>query len=361
MRTVRVDLGPRSYDVHVGAGALAGLAGLIPEAPDAERVVIISDRNVDVRWGSAAERGLAGRGRVERLAVPAGEGSKSLGEAENLLAELARLQVRRTDLIVALGGGMVGDLAGFVASVYLRGIPLVQAPTTLLAQVDAAIGGKTAVNLPEGKNLVGTFSQPLAVVADPATLATLPEREYRSGLAEVVKYGLCFEPGILELLEERAGGVEGRDEELLEEIVARCAAIKAAVVSEDEYDVADRRAILNYGHTLAHALEAHGGYRQWLHGEAVAVGMVFAAALAAELGMIGDDEVAHHLRLLDRLGLPTSAPAIDVDEAARLWSVDKKYRMGQRWVLLKAIGSPVITAAVDPASVARAAKRVLPG
>jgi 3-dehydroquinate synthase len=216
--------------------------------------------------------------------------------------------------------------------------------------VDAAIGGKTAVNLSCGKNLVGTFHQPAAVVADTRTLTTLPEREYRSGLAEVAKYGFSLDPPILDLLEANLDRVAARDPDLLEELVARSAGIKARIVAEDELDLKDRRAILNYGHTFGHALELDGGYERWLHGEAISVGLVFAATLAGASGLLDQDAVERHRSVLDRLGLPTRAD-FDPGAMAARWSMDKKHRGVQHWVLLRGIGDPVVTPDVGPAAI----------
>jgi 3-dehydroquinate synthase len=294
---------------------------------------------------------------VERIVVESGETSKSLEAAGSVLEELARRKLRRGDLLVALGGGMVGDLAGFVASIYQRGMPLVQAPTSLLAQVDAAVGGKTAVNLAAGKNLAGTFYQPVTVIADTATLQSLPEREFRSGLAEVAKYGFSLDPGLLEQIEGSLEGISARDPDVLEAIVARCVAIKASIVAADERDVDDRRIVLNYGHTLAHALEALGSYREWLHGEAVAVGLVFAASLAGELGLLAAEDVERHRSLLVALGLPVTA-AFDPAEIEGAWAMDKKYRGGVRWVLLKGLGNAFVTTKVGSRELSRALEAV---
>ncbi|GAC1363495.1 MAG: 3-dehydroquinate synthase [Actinomycetota bacterium] len=348
MRTIGVSLGARSYEVQVGAGALAKAATLVPPIAGCERVAIVSDSNVDAAWGGVAGEAFAALGSsgdVHRFSVPAGEPSKALGVVGQLLEDLASCRIRRSDLLVALGGGMVGDLAGFAASVYQRGMPLVQAPTSLLAQVDAAVGGKTAVNLRAGKNLTGTFYQPRAVIADPTTLATLPEREYRSGLAEVAKYGFSFDPGLLDVLEASLAGIAARDPEVLETIVARSVAIKASVVASDELDLEDRRIMLNYGHTLAHALEAWGGYERWLHGEAVSLGLVFASVLAREAGLLDAAGAERHRSVLAALGLPVTA-AFDPAEVAGAWTMDKKYRGGVRWVLLNGLGNPVVTTAV---------------
>ncbi|MGH2689773.1 MAG: 3-dehydroquinate synthase family protein, partial [Actinomycetota bacterium] len=276
MRTVRVELGTRSYAIHVGDGLLGKLAELVPDLPHARRAVVIADANVRPLWVDPVVASLRSLD-VHVLEVPAGERSKSIEVAGDVLEQFGRWGIRRHDLVLALGGGMVGDLAGFVASVYQRGTAVVQLPTSLLAMVDASIGGKTGVNLSSGKNMVGTFWQPAAVVADTRTLTTLPAREYRSGLAEAAKYGFSLDPGILDLLEAGREAVAARDPGLLEDLVARSASIKAGIVAEDELDLLDRRAILNYGHTFGHALELDGGYETWLHGEAVSVGLVFAA------------------------------------------------------------------------------------
>ncbi|MGH2732489.1 MAG: 3-dehydroquinate synthase [Actinomycetota bacterium] len=357
MRTIPVDLGPRAYRVHVGPGLLERAAELVPASREMERVALISDGNVDPLWGDLAAKAFPSSVEVQRLVVAAGERSKSLDTAGVLLEEMALRRIRRDDLVVALGGGMVGDLAGFVASVYQRGVALVQAPTSLLAQVDAAVGGKTGVNLPEGKNLVGTFYQPRAVVADTEVLATLPEREFRSGLAEVAKYGLSLDPPLLDLIEENPEAIRERDPGLLEKVVGRCVEIKAGVVAADEHDLADRRVMLNYGHTFGHALEALGDYERWLHGEAVAVGLVFAGALACEMGLLDSASLRRHVQILEALGLPTTAP-FEPDELVPLWSMDKKYRAGQRWVLLKSIGEAVLISDVGEGPVQKALERV---
>lgn len=356
MRNVEVDLGPRSYSVFVGAGLLKDLNDLIPEMPLAGGCVVIADRNTERLYGEAVEGSLSSRGPVHRIEIDPGETSKSFAAAAGILEELASKKLRRDDLLVTLGGGMVGDLGGFVASVYQRGIPLVHLPTSLLAQVDAAVGGKTAVNLPAGKNLAGTFHQPSAVVADVSTLETLPEEEFRSGLAEVVKYGLTLAPGILGVLEGSRDAVLARDAGVMEELVTECVEVKARLVSADEHDHGDR-VLLNYGHTLGHALEAAHGYGKWLHGEAVSVGMVFAAALAGELGLLDEASIARHESILESFGLPIRG-VFDPDEMIAAMSIDKKYRGGQRWVLLKGIGEAVVESGVDERAVRKALGRV---
>jgi 3-dehydroquinate synthase len=273
--------------------------------------------------------------------VPQGEEAKTLQVADALYRQLALQEAHRADVIVALGGGVTGDLAGFVAATYMRGLPLVQVPTTLTAQVDAAIGGKTAVNLPEGKNLVGAFHQPSGVLADVATLATLPDREFRSGLAEVAKYALSLDTELLEILETRPGDVLARDRSLLEGLVVRCVRAKAATVAADERDEG-ARLVLNYGHTLGHALERIDAFTGRSHGEAVAAGMVFAARLSEAMRVAGPGLANRTQRLLKSLGLQDAGafpPPEQVLEAMRL---DKKYRTGLRFVVLEEVGRPVV-------------------
>ena len=268
---------------------------------------MIADAPVAERYLPALADGLAARGLgVVHLGVPEGEEAKSLQVMNALERQLATQEAHRDDPIVALGGGAVGDLAGFVAATYMRGVPFVQVPTTLTAQVDAAIGGKTAVNIPEGKNLVGAFHQPVAVLADVATLATLPDRAFRSGLAEIAKYALTLDLELLELLERDPSPLLGREPRVLEEVVTRCVRAKAAVVAADERDTG-RRLILNYGHTLGHALERQDAFAGRTHGEAISAGMVFAARLSEALGRGTPGLAARHVRLLASLGLETDA------------------------------------------------------
>ena len=311
---VTVDLGKRSYDVHVGAGVRTMLADVMPAG--ARRAAVITQDSV----GWAVDSGLD----QTVFAVGAGEEAKSLSEVERLCREMASAGFTRADAIVAVGGGVVTDLAGFVAAVYHRGMSYVSVPTTLLAQVDAAIGGKTGVNLPEGKNLVGAFWQPHAVLCDTETLATLPPRELRSGQGELAKYHF--------LGGERVGG-EQLDDMGLEERIAASVRIKAAVVSADERE-GGRRAVLNYGHTLAHAIETAGRY-DLRHGEAVAVGLVYAAEVALRLGRIDEARVAEHRRVVASYGLPERLPsALDDDnELLALFGRDKKAVGGVTLVL----------------------------
>lgn len=309
MRRVRVDLAERGYDVLIGAGVHRLVDGVLTGR---QRVAVISQEGIARHWGSRITESIEAAGaKVAMFMMADGEEAKCLKTVETLCSELAAWGLLRTDALVALGGGVVGDTAGFVAATYYRGIAWVQAPTTLLAQVDAAIGGKTGVNLPEGKNLVGAFHQPLAVLADIDTLTTLPEREYRAGLGEVAKYAFLGDAALWELLESgsgASGSLETRDPAVLTAVVERSAMAKAVVIAADEFERTGLRATLNYGHTLAHALETVGGYGL-LHGEAVAVGAMFAAHLAHQLGRIDAARVEAHNGLLVALGLPTTAPA----------------------------------------------------
>lgn len=356
MRRVAIDAPSRSYEVLVGDGILGSAGELIPQG-DEESITVLTDRRVRAHWWDVAKQTLNARGKkLVLLDVNPGEGSKSFTSAANLLRRMARRSIRRHDLLVTLGGGVITDLGGFVASIYQRGIPLVHMPTSLVAQVDAAIGGKTAINLPQGKNLAGTFYQPISVIADTSTLSTLPHREYVSGLAEVIKYGLTLDPDLLTVIAD-VEPIRNRDPGFLEEVVSRCAQVKGRIVSEDEGDTSSR-AVLNYGHTFGHALEAHGGYERWLHGEAISVGMVFAAELSRELGLVSEDVVAEHRRIFQMHGLPVAAP-FDPEEIAKRWNMDKKNLRGQRWVLLSDLGEWKLVGDVGAAQIQAALQRMV--
>jgi 3-dehydroquinate synthase len=339
---VTVPLPGRAYDVVIGPGVLGEAALHLPGFPKATRAFVIADRNVvDLAFDTlSASLGTAGLD-VVLLTVPAGEGAKTLQVYGTLLHQLATQEAHRDDVVVALGGGSTGDLAGFVASTYMRGLPFVQAPTTLLAQVDAAVGGKTAVNLPEGKNLVGTFAQPRLVLADVDPLAALAERDFRSGLAEVAKVALTLDPALLATLETDPGPVLARDPAALEALVARCVSAKSRTVAQDELDTG-ARLILNYGHTLGHSLERLDAFAGRTHGEAVALGMVFAARLAERRGTAAAGLTGRTTRLLSSLGLEVDGPLPPTDEVLAAFRVDKKFDGAVRFVLLEAIGEPVV-------------------
>ncbi|MEI6241455.1 MAG: 3-dehydroquinate synthase [Planctomycetia bacterium] len=357
-RTIRLRLDgaaatDRSYDIVVGTGVIDTLGRALADA-NTRRSVVIADAAVASTHAARAVASLRGAGiETTLLAVPAGESSKSAGEAARLWSECARLAVDRRTHVVAVGGGVVGDLAGFVAATFARGLPLWQVPTTLVAQVDSAIGGKTGINLDAGKNLVGAFWQPRGVVADIDTLATLPDREFTSGLAEVLKYGVILDADLFAWIEANAAAIRRRAPEALLHIVERSAALKAHVVERDEHETSGLRAILNYGHTFAHAFETAAGYGTLLHGEAVAIGMAAAARLAADMGRIGADVVARQDSLLRALGLPVTAadlrwtPPASADLLA-IMGRDKKTVDGRlRFVLPTRIGHVELVDGID--------------
>ncbi len=345
MRTVTVALGEREYPVRIGS-QLIGQGGGIAEILPAPRAVIVTNETVGPLYGEALPAGLAGAG-VEVLGVvqlPDGEEHKDLTTLARVYDELLGARADRKTAMVALGGGVIGDLAGFAAATYQRGVPLVQVPTTLLAQVDAAVGGKTGVNHPQGKNLIGAFYQPRAVIADTDTLDTLPDRELRAGLAEVIKYGLIRDPDFFEYLEGTAESVLARDREALGQAIHRSCQNKADVVAADERE-ADQRALLNLGHTFAHAIETGTGYTTWLHGEAVAAGMVMAAEASHRLGLLCGDDRERIRTLIGRCDLPvTGPPELSMGDYLRIMGVDKKADAGRvRYVLMAGIGGAFVT------------------
>lgn len=345
MRIVKVPLGRRSYQIHIGAGLLKQLGKECARLKLGRRCAIISDRNVAPLYAKRAARSLEQAGFTSfLLTVPAGETAKRLKTVHICYDQLAKHRLERHSFIVALGGGVVGDLAGFVAATYLRGIPFVQVPTTLLAQVDSSVGGKVGVNLKAGKNLVGAFYQPRLVVCDLTTLESLPVREYRSGLAEVIKYGIIRDQVLFRRLERDMQKLLRRDPKTLAEIIARCCQIKAEVVGTDEAE-GGLRAILNFGHTIGHALEAISDYGKYLHGEAISIGQVAAARLSSNLLDLPDIDVDRVAELLVRAGLPTelNLPAIQKPRLLRAMALDKKVRDGEiKFVLARRIGEVAI-------------------
>ncbi|HEX6256837.1 MAG TPA: 3-dehydroquinate synthase [Euzebyales bacterium] len=325
------------YDVLIGRGVLADVGAWLPETA-ARRAAVVTTAAVAEHHSDSVIAGLRATGLdVHVTRVPDGEGAKSLEVLGRLYDWLASIPLGRNDLVVALGGGVVTDLAGFLAATWHRGVAVVQLPTTLLAQVDAAIGGKTAVNLAAGKNLVGAFHQPLSVVADIATLSTLPRRELRAGMAEVVKCGFIRDPVILDLVRGDVDAALDPGGDALVELVRRAVDVKAQVVAADAHEQGER-ALLNYGHTLGHAVEALTGYRSYRHGEAVAIGMRFAARVGEEVGV--SDAGLHELTvdLLSAVNLPTTCPPLDVDAVFATMARDKKVRDGLRLVLCERPG-----------------------
>ena len=342
MRIVRVPLGQRSYDIQIGTGLLARLGGACARLGLGRRCAIIADRNVARHFGGATQKAFTRAGfAAELITTPAGETAKSLRTVEACYNELAAQRLERKSFIVALGGGVVGDLAGFVAATYLRGVAFVQVPTTLLAQVDSSVGGKVGVNLKAGKNLVGAFHQPRLVLCDLHTLASLPVREYRAGLAEVIKYGIIYDSAFFRLLERDLPKLLRREAQTLATVVARCCEIKADVVRQDETE-GGLRAILNFGHTIGHALEAISRYGKYLHGEAIAIGQVAAARLSAKMTGLPQADVTRIERLFQRTGLPTQV-ALTAPQRRNLLAamrLDKKVSQGEiRFVLARSIGA----------------------
>jgi len=339
-QSVRVELGPRSYDIEIGQRNLATAGSFLSTRQKVTHAVIIADARVERPHAHTVRDSLQQQGiRTDLLLVPSGEKSKSLAQAEQLWNALLDCHADRRSVIVAVGGGVIGDLAGFVAASFTRGVPFLQVPTTLLAQVDSSVGGKVGINLPRAKNMVGAFWQPSGVLIDTEVLKTLPEREYRSGLAEVVKYGVILDADFFTYLEDNVSGLLGRHHDILQAIVKRSCELKALVVTGDERDDTGLRAVLNYGHTFGHAIEAVAGYEAYLHGEAVAMGMTCAARLAAQLGRVHSEFVLRQRNLLESLGLPVTILDLNPDELLAAMSRDKKTEHGQlRFVLPAQMG-----------------------
>jgi 3-dehydroquinate synthase len=344
MHTISVPLGSRSYAIKVGGGLLLRLGAECAQLKFDQRCAVITDSNVARHFARAAMKSLIASGFAPVLiSVPAGEKSKRLAVVEKCYDQLAAHRLERKSFIVALGGGVVGDLAGFVAATYLRGVPFVQVPTTLLAQVDSSVGGKTGVNLRAGKNLVGAFYQPQLVLCDLAVLKTLPKREYISGLAEVIKYGIIYDAILFAQLERNLPKLLQRDAATLATVIARCCEIKADVVGQDETE-SGLRAILNFGHTIGHAIENSAGYGKYLHGEAIAIGQVAAARLSHKILALPSLDVERIKKLFVHAGLPVKIK-LDVVQRKTLFSamkLDKKVSGGEvKFVLARKIGQVV--------------------
>ncbi|MBI2555114.1 MAG: 3-dehydroquinate synthase [Candidatus Rokubacteria bacterium] len=334
-----VNLGPRSYPILVGAGALRSVGARLAALGVGRRTAVVSDPSVMALHGPTVVESLRASGfSVTEIRVPEGETAKTLAVAERCWDECLAAGLDRTSTLLALGGGAVGDLAGFVAATYMRGIPFVQLPTTLLAQVDASIGGKVAIDHPRAKNLVGAFHQPRLVLADPAVLTTLPDPEFRSGLAEVVKHGIVLDAAYFADVEAHAPEILARDLPTLERIIAGSCRLKGRIVEADERE-GGLRAALNYGHTVGHALEAATSFSKWLHGEAVSLGIVAAARIAERLGVADAQTRERQVRLLRQLGLPVTFAAPPPDAIVQAIARDKKARDGKvPFVLAPRIG-----------------------
>ena len=339
METIVVALGERSYPIHIGPDLLdkTDLYGLT-----AKQVLVVTNDVVAPLYLARVQAALRGR-ELETLVVPDGERHKSLATFTAVIDRLIDARFHRDCCLVALGGGVIGDLTGYVAASYQRGVDFVQVPTTLLAQVDSSVGGKTAVNHPRAKNMIGAFHQPTAVLADTATLRSLPPRELAAGLAEIIKYGIIVDAPFFAWLEAHIDDLKRLDPAALAHAIRRSCEIKAAIVAEDEREQG-RRALLNLGHTFGHALEAIGNYERWLHGEAVGVGMVLAARTSAALGWLQQKDCERIERLIARAGLPTSAPGVDPTDMIDNMRGDKKAdRAGLKLILIRALGEAEVT------------------
>jgi 3-dehydroquinate synthase len=349
--TIQVYLGPRTYEIAIGDTVLDQAEHYLKiwreKLSSAEgepgKALIVTDKNVQSPYAETVCESLTGAGwQTNIVALEPGEPSKNIDVVTGLYSSLVQMQADRKTVVIAVGGGVIGDSAGFLAATYARGIPFVQVPTSLLAMVDSSVGGKVGVNLPQAKNLVGAFYQPLGVFIDTATLKTLPKREYVSGLAEVIKYGVILDAGFFEYLEEHLDDLNDRTPGVMKHVIARSCRLKADVVEQDEFERTGLRAVLNYGHTFAHAFEALAGYGELLHGEAVAIGMVYASRLAEKLGRIGPEVTSRQLEVLQAVGLPTDLPEncqFSSDGLLQKMLLDKKTVAGKlRFILPTQIG-----------------------
>jgi 3-dehydroquinate synthase len=342
MRKVKVDLGSKSYDIVIGYGLEAELVQFVRQAGFSQQALIVTDSNVGPLYADKIRSLLSEAGLSAAVAqIPAGESSKCMAVAESLYTKAIKLGLDRKSPIFALGGGVVGDLAGFIAATYMRGVPFIQLPTSLLAQVDSSVGGKVAVNHALGKNLIGSFYQPRAVLMDLSLMQSLPKREIYTGLGEIIKYGIIYDYEFFEFLEANQQAVLKLEPEAAVHMIARSCEIKAAVVSQDEQEAGLRR-ILNFGHTMAHAIEKETGYVRYNHGEAVAIGMVGAADISCQLGLIPAADVARVTQLIRDLQLPVKAKGCTVDAMYADIFHDKKTVAGKvNWVLMSGIGTVV--------------------
>jgi 3-dehydroquinate synthase len=349
---LRVNLGERSYDIVVGHNSMGGVGEFARRHFQGNKAFIVTDVNV-THHAQFVAKSLNRLGLETEPAIrPAGEGQKSLAVAAELYDRLVDFQADRQTLVAAVGGGVIGDLTGFVAATFNRGLPLLMVPTTLLAMVDSSVGGKVAVNHPRAKNLIGTFYQPKGVWIDTAVLESLPEREYRSGLAEVVKYGVILDPEFFAYLEANTGAILRKDPEAMQKIVTRCCRLKADIVERDEREESGLRAVLNYGHTFAHAFETAAGYGGWLHGEAVAAGMICASRLAERRGLISPDITDRQRKLLQAFSLPTVPQSWPIERLLQTMRSDKKALAGKmRFVLPRRLGEVALFDDVPEADV----------
>ena len=332
---VPVNLGTRSYKIQIQSGLIETVASHLKGTLSGNHIILITDDIVEGCYLPQVVKGLKDvADRVDPIVVPAGETSKSVAQCDNLWQKLVDLRTDRQSTVVALGGGVIGDLAGFIAASFMRGLDFIQIPTTLLAQVDSSVGGKVGINLPQAKNMVGAFWQPQSVLIDPLVLKTLDQRNYIAGMAEVIKYGVIMDLELFEFLEDSVEQIKVRDPETLTKIIAWCCRCKAAVVEEDEKEIAGRRAILNYGHTFGHAIEAVFGYGKYLHGEAISIGMTCAARLAAQLELTDGSLMKRQTDLFAAIGLPVECPTEQHDDLIEAMKHDKKVAAGKLILIL---------------------------
>jgi 3-dehydroquinate synthase len=355
MRTLTVELADRAYPIHIGEGLLVRAGELLAPLGVA-RAIIVTNATVAAHWLASLREGLlAGRVATETILIPDGEAHKNQATLNDLVTRLIELRAERSTVLVALGGGVAGDIAGFAAAIFQRGMPFVQVPTTLLAQVDSSVGGKTGINHPLGKNLIGAFHQPLAVLADTRCLATLPVRELSAGLAEVIKSAAIRDASFFDWLEDNVPRLLAGDAAALAHAIEQSCRIKAGVVAADERETGQERALLNFGHTFGHAIETGAGYGAWLHGEAVAAGMVIATRVSQRVCGLARDEGERLARLIAAARLPVTPPAMPLPQWLALMGRDKKVKSGAvRYVLLERLGRAVIRADVPEADVAAA-------
>lgn len=359
MVEVNVDLHEHSYTIHIAAGSICQAGELLRTLSLGNKVLIVTDDNVGPLYADQLVNSLKAAGfNPHVLAVRPGESSKSLVTANLVFTEAINNGIDRNCAIIALGGGVIGDLAGFVAANYLRGVPFIQVPTTLLAQVDSSVGGKTAVNHELGKNLIGAFYQPRMVIIDPQTLQTLNDRELKAGIAEIIKYGVIADPEFFAYLEVNAMALLARNPEVLTTVIGKCCQIKADIVARDERE-SSLRMILNFGHTIGHAIEAEGGYFEYNHGEGVAIGMHAAALISQNTGLCEQSQVTALTKLIAAFGLPLAAPRYHPDKLLSFLARDKKVLNGKiNWILMDKIGHVTITNEVTEENITCALRQI---
>ncbi len=355
MKNLRIDLADRSYDILIGQNLLARVGDHLSHLEQTRRAVVVTNPAINKLYGKILSEGLQNAGlKIECVEIPEGETHKTLADAQTVYDYLIQNQYDRNTLLVALGGGVIGDLTGFIAATFLRGVPYIQVPTTLLSQVDSSVGGKTAVNHPQGKNLIGAFYQPRLVAIDLDTLRSLPIDEFRAGMAEIIKYGIIEDPRLFEFLEQNSEKILAQDTKCLETIIEASCTIKARVVERDELE-SNYRMVLNFGHTIGHAIEALTGYSRFKHGEAVAIGMVYAARLSCQLGKCSDDIVKRIEALVEKFGLPARLPEYSPGEYIETLYRDKKaHDKNIRFVLVRDIGTVEIVDRVSEADIKKA-------